>query len=353
MRHPMTTRIALLALTLGAWTVSAAPDDAAKGARSSRKVEGSPRTSDDRPDMTGRWNYSTRTPLEREPGLPPYFLEKDVAQFRERILGRGRRGDGQGLRGPDGKPLLVLGGAPQPPPLPAYNDFWTAPGHDLVKVIDVYPTSLVVDPSDGRVPALTADGLKRAQAVMDAGSVAARAENRPAMERCLLGFNTGPPLIPGGYNNNVEIVQSATAFVLLTENVHSARIFSTNGRPHSSHRRWLGDSRGRWEGETFVVDSINFLNAHGSTDPRVHGDGGGPNFHLVERFAMVDKNTVVYRATLDDPDMWSKPWTVEFTLIRTQDPVMEYACHEGNHALPNGLSGLRAMERKAAEGTRK
>ena len=331
-----------------------------------------PRTPDGHPDLQGRWSFATLTPLERAAGAKAFLTEEEALQLLQSALARGN--EEQGPPGSSGtgsaagertsatpareraKPASAsasLGGAPQPPPLPAYNAFWMNRGSGLVRIGGVIRSSLVVDPPEGRVPPLTPEGLKRASDVMTAQNTAARAENRPAMERCILGFNTGPPLTPGAYNNNVEIIQNRDSIVMLNENVHSARIVPTDGRPHGKIRRWLGESRGRWEGETLVIDTRNFLNSTGVTDPRLHGDGGGPRLHLIERLTRMDADTIVYAATVEDPDMWPRPWTMEFTFTRTDEPILEYACHEGNYGLPNGLSGIRSQERAATEAAKK
>ena len=356
-RHAVTSAIVVLTFAGIALSGSVATG----GGQTAKPKSGAgwtvPRTPDGRPDLQGRWSFATLTPLERAPGAKAFLTEEEALQVLQSGLARGNEEQGP-PRAPAAKPAperpkpasgsVVLGGAPQPPPLPAYNAFWMNRGSGLVQIGGVIRSSLVVDPPDGRVPPLTPEGMKRASEVMDAQNTAARAENRPAMERCILGFNTGPPLTPGAYNNNLEIIQNRDSIVMLNENVHSARIVPTDGRPHGKIRRWLGEPRGRWEGDTLVIDTKNFLNATGVTDPRLHGDGGGPRLHVIERLTRVDADTIVYAATVEDPDMWPRPWTMEFTFTRTDEPILEYACHEGNYGLPNGLSGIRAQERADA-----
>ena len=166
-------------------------------------------------------------------------------------------------------------------------------------------------------------------------------------DRCILGFNSGPPMVPGAYNNNVQIFQSPEYVVIHNEMNHNARIVPLDGRPHLTQhlRPWAGDSRGRWEGNTLVVDTRNFFR---ETSLR----GSGANTHLVERFTRVDPDTIVYEFTVDDSTTWKSPWTASFPMTKTQAQLFEYACHEGNYALKGILAGARAQE-KAEEASRK
>jgi hypothetical protein len=213
-----------------------------------------PRTPDGHSDFQGRWSFATLTPLERRPGAKLFLTDEEAAQFlrsalarrneergpRRALTDRSASGEQRSVTPPNAG-LAALGGSPQPPPLPLYNAFWMDRGSSLVRIGGVIRSSLVVDPPDGRVPPLTPEGLRRANSAMAAQNTEARAEHRPAMERCILGFNTGPPLTPGAYNNGFEIVQHRDSIAMLNENVHSARIIPTDGRPHGTFRRWLGD----------------------------------------------------------------------------------------------------------------
>ena len=168
-------------------------------------------------------------------------------------------------------------------------------------------------------------------------------EDRGAFERCLLGFNAGPPMHPSGYNNNLQIFQTPNSVALLIEMVHDVRVVPLDGRPHlpASMRQWKGDSRGRWEGDTLVVETRNFTEA---TSFR----GSGPNMHLIERFTRLSPGRLLYEFTIDDPESFTKPWTVAVPMKKTDQPIYEYACHEGNYSMMNMLAGARALE-KAGE----
>jgi hypothetical protein len=158
----------------------------------------------------------------------------------------------------------------------------------------------------------------------------------------MVGFNAGPPLTPSAYNNNVQVLQTPEHVVLLTEMIHNARVVPLNGRAHLSPTilQWGGDSRGRWEGDTLVIETRNFR-------PETAPGGGSPSAaRLVERLTRVDANTLMYRYTMDDPAIWTRPWTVEVPMRKMTEPIYEYACHEGNYAMGNILSAARAEERR-------
>lgn len=287
------------------------------------------RMPDGKPDLQGRWDYATVTPWERPAGTPLLLNEKEARELEEKLT------KAVDFDGP-------TRGANSP-----YNQFWFDQGSRLVRVNGAAHRSLIVDPPDGRLPPLTADARKKLDAIRKVQDNAGRAEEFPTVIRCIIGFNTGPPLTPGTYGNNVEIIQNGDYVVMVAEHVHSARVFPVDGRPHTGIRRWLGDSVGHWEADTLVVDTIDFLNATGVTDPNLHGNGNGPRTHLVERFKRLDANTLLYSFTIDDPDLWTKPWTMEFTFVKNDKaPVLEYACHETNYALPHSLSGNSAAADK-------
>jgi hypothetical protein len=276
------------------------------------------------PDLQGIWSNGTITPFERPAALAgkEVLTEQEALELEQQWLKNNNqdRRDGAGTDADVSR---------------AYNDFWWDRG---TKVVAGRQTSLVVDPPDGRVPALTPEGQKRA------AERAARGydswENRSLWERCI---TRGLPMIPGPYNNNYQILQTPGYVVILHEMIHDARIIPLDGRPHigQSIRQWFGDSRGRWEGETLVVDTTNFsgkANYRGSTD----------GLHLIERFTRISPHTVRYEFTIDDPTTFTKRWTAAIPMTRTEDPIYEYACHEGNYGMVNLLSGARVQE-KAGE----
>ena len=269
-------------------------------------------------DLSGVWNYATMTPLER----PREFADRETLTPEEAARYERRTADRQAntnnTAGPD----------------------WWDPG---TRHLTGRRTSLIVDPADGRLPPLTAAAQARA-----AARAAARRsrllpdgpEDLALNERCLSWAVAGPPMLPGVYNNNVQFVVTHDAVVINNEMIHEARIVPTDGRPHGTLRRWAGDSRGRWEGDTLVVDTTEFA-------PQVSVRGSDENLHLVERLTRVAADTIEYQATIDDPTVWTTTWTVRFPMHRTGDRMYEYACHEGNFRSVQGiLLGARAQERE-------
>ena len=220
----------------------------------------------------------------------------------------------------------------------AYNQFWWDFGDQL---IEDGRTSLIVSPPEGRIPALTAKARERYDAIR-----AARARpphspvDRGVAERCILGFNAGPPYTPSAYNNNVHIFQTPGYAVLLIEMVNDARIVPMDGRDHLPEhmRQWRGDARGRWEGETLVVESTNF------TDKTSYR-GSGEDMRLIERFTRVGPERVLYQYTIEDAESFERPWTAAIPMKKTDQPMFEYACHEGNYSMFTMLEGARAAER--------
>jgi hypothetical protein len=303
------------------------------------KTRTPPRTSDSQPDLQGVWEFSTITPLERPRtlGEKQVFTDEEAAAFEREENQRQNRD------------LIdsAKGGANYPPGgVVPYNEFWYDRG---TKVIGSKRTSLIVDPHDGRLPPMTAEAQKRAEAraAADRDDQLGRGradswEDRSVSERCIMGFNAGPPITPGAYNNYVQILQAAGYVVIFTEMIHDARIIPLDGRPHLSQdvRQWRGDSRGRWEGHTLVIETTNF---HRETSLR----GSTANVHLVERLTRTDMNTLLYEFTVEDPTTWTRPWTAQIPMRKSQDLLYEYACHEGNEAMAGMLAGARAREKDA------
>ncbi len=297
-----------------------------------------PRTADGQPDLQGIWDFRTITPMER----PQVFADQEVltpeeaAAYRTETLAR-RDKD---LRAEDG-----IGA--QQDVANAYNQFWWDYGDQLT---EDRRTSLIVDPPNGRIPwqpaILEERAARAAQRTATRGSrITAGPEDRGLAERCILGFNSGPPMNPSAYNNNVQLVQSPGFVVILNEMVHNARVVPLDGRPHlpDGVRQWVGDSRGHWEGDTLVVETTNFLR---ETSFR----GSSRNLHLVERFTRASEDTLVYEFTVTDPEQWTQPWTAAIPMKRSEGPMFEYACHEGNYGMTNLLLGSRAEERELASG---
>ena len=300
-----------------------------------------PRTPWRDPDLQGIWSNATITPLQRPPELAgKQVLTAEEAAAQEEQAAQGRV---------DRPPIARDPGT--------YNQFWFDRG---TKVVPTRQTSLIVDPSDGRLPPLAPKGRQREEERFKKLGVNATGSSGPGpfdswedvsvVTRCI---TRGLPnaMLPGPYNSNYQILQSPGYVVLLSEMFHDARVIPLDGRPHLGQniRQWMGDSRGRWEGTTLVVDVTNF------TDNDVTGFGinyrGSETLrlHLVERFTRVDADTIDYQFTVDDPTMFTRPWTAAIPMTKAQGPIFEYACHEGNYAMKGILSGSRAQE-KAAEG---
>ena len=268
---------------------------------------------------------------------------------------------------PDGRIPALTQGERRRAATGGYNQsFWT----ERSRPTALTQPSLLVDPPDGRIPPLRE--RRRAAAHRAAGErpVRLRAtgigadgpEDRGLAERCLVGFSTGPPMLPGGYNNNIQVFQAPGYVVLLAEMVHDVRVVPVDGRPHlpPGIRQWLGDSRGRWEGDTLVVETTNFTDKIASFSPmafdRERGGfgslalGTGESLRLVERFTRVDADTLQYEFTIDDPVTFTRPLTARLPMQRSELPLYEYACHEGNYGLLNILLGARAEEAEQAAG---
>jgi hypothetical protein len=213
-------------------------------------------------------------------------------------------------------------------------------------VVETLRTSLIVDPPDGRIPALTQAGQERmdARARYRREHPADGPEDRGLTERCLLWPTAGPPMLSSAYNNNYRIVQGPGYVAILVEMVHDVRIIPVDGRPHlpQNLRQWMGDSVGHWEGNTLVVETTNFSD---QTSFR----GSSPNMKLTERFTRVDGDTLMYEFTVEDPDAFTKPWSAQVPMQKFEGPLFEYACHEGNYGMTNLLAGARAEEKAAAK----
>jgi len=295
-----------------------------------------PRTPDGQPDLQGIWSNATITPLERPDDLAgkTALTEKEAAEYEKEVVKRTNVDRREGIVGTEADVAR------------AYNNFWYDRG---TKTVGTRRTSLIIDPPDGKIPQLTPEAQKR---VADRDSRRVRPaegpEDRSLSERCILWQTAGPPMLPSGYNNNYQIVQSRDYVTIFNEMIHDTRIVPLDGRPHlpQNVRLWMGDSRGHWEGDTLVIDTTNFTE-------KTAFRGASEKMHLVERFTRVDAETLVYSFTVDDPSSFAKPWTAEITSTRAAGPIFEYACHEGNYGMTGLLRGARADEKKAAEGAEK
>jgi hypothetical protein len=293
-----------------------------------------PRTSDGHPDLQGIWTNATITPLERPAALAgkPTLTDAEAVAL-EKMAAR----DLADVDGKSEHPLLVAAGSNG---TGGYNVLFIDRGNEFARVDGVKRTSLIVDPPDGKVPALTAEARQRNIAAARSNN-SDSVQNRPPAERCLVGFGStsGPPMLPVLYNNNYQIVQTPDRVMILVEMVHDARMVRIGGTHAAPNvRQWLGDSIGHWEGDTLTVDTTNFTDKN-----RFHGSG--ENLHVIERFTRTDAATILYRATIDDPTTFTRQWTLEFPFVAAEGPIYEYACHEGNYALTDILKGARQADK--------
>ena len=291
-----------------------------------------PRTGWGDPDLQGVWDFRTLTPLQRPEDLgdKAFLTAEEAAQREKDEFDRNLQLWEQDRRETE------AGGN-----VGAYNNFWMDRG---TTVIETLRTSLVIDPPNGRIPELTEEGRARAQIPQGSFSVEypETYTDLSTYDRCIMGFNAGPPITPGGYNQNVQIFQTPRRLVLLTEMVHTVRVIPLDGQPHLDGRvqQWSGDSRGRWEGDTLVVETRNFAEKRAWRR-------SSERMTLVERFRRVDEDTLEYEFTVTDPGTWQAPWTVNQPMARNDQPLFEYACHEGNYSMANILGGARALEQQA------
>jgi hypothetical protein len=332
MEVPMRSRLLALlsvpALLIALLFLASVPFPAQQVKQSPAKKYVPPRLADGHPDLQGVWNNATITPMQRpkEFADKPVLTEEEAAKYTKEELDRvnADRRDGGGN--------ADIGRA--------YNEFW----RDRGKVTPDRRTSLIVDPPDGRIPPLTSTAQARAKerAARNKGKQFDGPENRGLAERCISVRNAGPPMEPTNYNANYQIVQAPGYVALLSEQIHDVRVIPTDGRPHIPKQIWqyLGDSRGRWEGDTLVVETTNFEDNH--------LNGSGPNMKLTERFTRTGPETLMYEFTVEDPENYTKPWTARIPMNRTSDMIFEYACHEGNYGLEGSLAGARAEEKAAA-----
>ncbi len=332
----MYSRLFLLPAALAILTATCLPGQTAR-----TKAQAIPRTPDGHPDLQGIWTNATITPLERPDDLAakPSLTEKEAAEYAKKSL------ENSSLDRRDGDTAADRSRA--------YNNLFVDKGTELATVDGMRRTSLIIDPPNGKMPPLTEEGKKRTAQMRRGGGdensgggriadvssgLYTKVQDRPLAERCLLGFGStsGPPMMPVLYNNTYQITTGPGAVMILVEKVHDVRIIHTDGRPHlpSSVRQWLGDSIGHWEGDTLVVETTNF------TDKTTYR-GSGPNLKVIERFTRVGAGTILYKATIDDPETFTKPWTLEYPFLATAGPVFEYACHEGNYAMTDIMGGAR------------
>jgi hypothetical protein len=355
------------------WLVSVSVGAQTRRPASPTAATANARTADGHPDLQGIYEIATITPLERPAqfgnrtnltreeaaAMETYEQQRQVKNDAPLAADRGAPPVGGDTSTP--KSYLEFleragGGA-----VGGYNNFWLAGGTQIITVNGEKRSSIIVDPPDGRIPPMKPEARQRRQALLagavdpsasEASAAAGPAgafdgpELRPLAERCLLGFGStsGPPTLPNYFYNNLkQIVQTPTTVMILVEMVHDVRIIRMNAEHvPPTVRKWMGDSVGRWEGDTLVVDTTNFTS-------KTQFQGASEQLHVVERFTRVNANTLLYRFTVDDPQTWDKPWGGEYPWNATNEQIYEYACHEGNYSLGDMLRGARAQEREAAQ----
>ena len=337
---------------------------AAKPAAAPAAKRAIPRMPDGHPNLQGMYDLATLTPVERPAGTPLVMTDEQAAKLEKDVAARKSTQDAPLQADRNAPPVGGDGSAGPAGNVGGYNSFWIDAGSRYSVIEGQRRASIVIDPPEGRVPALTAAARGRfARNVRPTSDQSAREddpglepagayddpERRPLGERCLMGFGStsGPPVLPNYFYNNLhQIVQTPDSVLILTEMVHDARVVRINGEhAPKTVRKWMGDSIGRWEGDTLVVDTTNFTDKtryRGSTDA----------LHIVERFTRVDPKTLLYRFTVEDPNTWDKPWTGEYTWPSTNELMYEYACQEGNYAMGNILRGARLKEADEAKKTK-
>jgi hypothetical protein len=291
-----------------------------------------PRTPDGQPDLQGFWTNTTYTPLQRPKDITKEFYTREEAL---EILKRAAALESEQT---------------EPGTIPDVHYDFTQFGLDRNQggLALNLRTSLIVDPSNGQLPPLSAEGQKRAAARAEArkrmGGPTDGVQNQSLSVRCIVMDRAGPPMLPGAYNNNYQIIQAPGYVMILVEMIHEPRIIPLDGRPHlpAQVRSLTGNPIGRWDGETLVVETTNF-------DGKFAFQGSSENMRLTERFTRVAEDRIDYRFTVDDASTWTRPWSAELPMQKTIGPIFEHACHEGNHGLYNTLAGARAEEKKAAE----
>ena len=299
-----------------------------------------PRTAWGHPDLQGIWDFSTITPLERPEELADkeFWTAEEAANLEQEVVDRDGRLLARAAETTESASQIDFRADGTPG---FYNNFWLDAGS---KIVSTGRTSQVVDPPNGRLPALTASAEQRVDArrAYLGGHAADSWLEQSTSDRCLMGFNAGPPISPGFYNQNLQVLQTPDHVALLTEMIHTVRVVPLDGRAplRENIDQWSGDSRGRWEGDTLVVETTNF-------NGKSQWKNSTGNMTLVERITRVDADTLEYAYTVTDQETWTSPWSASISLQRTDASMYEYACHEGNYAMPNILSGRRAAEKAA------
>jgi hypothetical protein len=287
------------------------------------------------PNFEGIWNSATATPLERPPELKgkPFFTPDEAARWEREFTQRNAEPSPEAAAKSTGTGTYNT----------VFREFGTA-------VVKTLRTSIITEPADGRIPALTPAAAEVSRRKLEGLKKFENPEELGLQDQCLAFLTAGPPMLPYSYNSNYQIVQTRDAVLVHAEMIHDARIIHLDGRPHlpPSQRSWTGDSIGHWEGDTLVVDTTNFNDGGG-----FYGDAGGNfgwdrNLHIIERFRLFDADTLLYQFEIDNPTAFTQRWKGELTMSRSVARIYEFACHEANYSLTNMLRGYRAVERRPA-----
>ena len=315
---------------------------AAQGYKAPRNMWG-------QPDLSGVWTNATITRLERDPkfGERLALTEAEAAELEGATAANFAKSNAPTTRADTKADELPACPSGATGPACGYNMFWVDPGTKVMRVNGQPRASIIVEPKNGQLP-LRPEASARLRSRFGNAQVGNfdGPERRPHAERCLVAFgsSSGPPMLPVLYNNHYQIMQNRNEVMILVEMVHDARIIRLNGQHEPPHvKKWMGDSIGRWEGDTLVVETTNF---HPSTSFR----GASANLTVTEKFTRVGKDRLLYQFTVKDPTVWAEPWSGEYEFSPTGGEVYEYACHEGNYALEGILSAARAEDRAAAAG---
>lgn len=291
-----------------------------------------PRTEYGHPDLQGTYTFRTITPLNRPAELEDLEVltpeqAKEWEEFENRRVNRD---------------LIIdsVGGAGYPPGVISYNNFWYERGN---QTIADRRTSLIYDPPNGRIPPLNAVGQERRAEFDQMVFENAGPEAFSTDVRCLVGFNAGPPMIPSGYNNNMQLIQTRDHIVIVNEMVHTARIIRLDSEHHTKQLKWEGDSIAYWEGDTLVVHTRNYYHDY-------NGRGMSDQAQVTEHYTRIDADTLEYDFTVEDPLSWDQSWSAKFPMRRIADPLYEFACHEGNYGLVGILAGSRRYESMGLNG---
>jgi hypothetical protein len=298
-----------------------------------------PRTTFGHPDLQGIWTTQTYTPLQRPARYKgqEFLTEAEAAELTKLLTQDGVDPLVAGIFGASDEERRKR--VAQNDPTHYDNALWLTSGSR--KALSSRRTSLITDPADGLLPPLTAEGKARAAARRAAAGFESH-ETRPVQERCIVWTHEGPPMMPPPYNDILQIIQTPDHVVIYRELATAPRIIPLKDRPHlhDNIRQWQGDSRGRWDGTTLVVDTTNF-------NHKTAFQGSGAALHVVERFTRTSADRILYQFTVDDPETWTRPWSAEIPMLQTDGQLYEYACHEGNYGLMNTLKGARFADKEA------